>query len=78
MKPVLIKVYLQWESIDFSLNWLTAYKGLEIPNLHMEQLIIHIHMLLKYGHLPDEPTGHNMQLEAELNGSLFNPVGLCA
>ncbi len=34
-----------------------TYQGLNLLNLHTEQLIAHILTVLKYGNLPDDPTG---------------------
>jgi len=34
-----------------------TYQGLNLPNLHTEQLIAHILTILKYGNLLDDPTG---------------------
>jgi len=54
------------------------YQGLNLPNLHMEQLIAHITTLLKFGPLCDDPTGllirscgELLRLEAGVNGPLF-------
>jgi len=34
-----------------------TYQGLNLPNLHSEQMISHILMVLKYGNQRDDPTG---------------------
>jgi len=36
---------------------LVTYQGLNLPNLHTEQLITHILTVLKYSNLSDDPTG---------------------
>jgi len=56
----------------------TAYQGLNLPNLHLEQLVSHITTLLKYGPQCNDPTGTLIQacgelmcLEASECGPLF-------
>jgi len=56
----------------------TKYQGLNLPNLHTEQLIAHITTMLKFGPLRDDPTGmllrscgELLRLEAGVNGPLF-------
>jgi len=43
-----------------------VYQGLNLPNLFMEQLILHIQMLVKYGHHPNNVTGNLIQANVEL------------
>jgi len=33
------------------------YRGLDIPHLFTEQIIAHIHTILRYGPVQDDPTG---------------------
>jgi len=54
------------------------YHGLNLPNLHMEQLVTHILTMLKYGMLSGDPTGflirsscELLRLEAGVRGPLF-------
>jgi len=52
----------------------TTYQGLNLPNLHTEQLISHILTMLKYGNLTDDPTGSLIRT----CGELFRlEVGVC-
>jgi len=55
-----------------------TYQGLNLPNLHTEQLISHILTMLKYGNLTEDPTGSLIRtcgellcLEVGVGGPLF-------
>jgi len=57
---------------------LVTYQGLNLPNLHSEQMISHILKVLKYGNQWDDPTGVLLQtcgellwLEVWFSGPLF-------
>jgi len=51
-----------------------AYQGLNLPNLFMEQLILHICTLVKYGSYPNNITGNLIRANAEL---LQLETGMC-
>jgi len=54
-------------------------QGLALPNLFMEQVSIHILMMIQFGHQQNDPTGQLIwanakafQLEAGLGGQIFH------
>jgi len=45
---------------------LVAYQGLNIPNLHMEQMLLHVQTLVKYGSQMEDPMGLLIRANVEL------------